>query len=413
MLRSGVNKGCGGCARLRRLAVVQPHQQPQLQQQQRRQLRTLLSGGNSGGSSGPQPTLGGSSAAAASHEGPSPSLLLGQQPRRGLAAAARKVLEGAGAGAAVDPAAKGKGKGGGRDATPTRRGRVASRSIQARAAAAEVGGAGGGMGMPSSGIGAREQAERERYRERLQQMMDGLEGHIAQCEKAFEEVEEIGEDFDPSSSMEQEQHHRRMLDAAAAEQQRGVPPSFVMPNELLGGPVVETSRERLLRMEGEFERGTVDEALQEYKKVQATLFSSGKAANLPVVKRQIFAWCVFCGFGGGGWRPAGRQSLLVSHHVSHVSARRFTLSYPSKIKQVRPRDPRDGGAAASAEAGAVGGAGPRRGHLRPVPLAGGPGQAGGPGHPRGGEHGGEERQHGRAPRVAADQHGRGGAHGGA
>lgn len=293
MLRSGVNKGCGGCARLRRLAVVQPHQQPQLQQQ-RRQLRTLLSGGNSGGSSGAQPTLGGSSAAAASHEGPSPSSLLGQQPRRGLAAAARKVLEGAGAGAAVDPTAKGKGKGGGRDATPTRRGRVASRSIQARAAAAEVGGAGGGVGMPSSGMGAREQAERERYRERLQQVMDGLEGHIAQCEKAYEEVEEIGEDFDPSSM---EEHHRRMLDAAVAEQ-RGVPPSFVMPNELLGGPVVETSRERLLRMEGEFERGTVDEALQEYKKVQATLFSSGKAANLPVVKRQIFAWCVLFGILG-------------------------------------------------------------------------------------------------------------------
>lgn len=102
-------------------------------------------------------------------------------------------------------------------------------------------------------------------------------------------LDEIEEDFYPvyssstsssSGSMPMQQH----------QQQQQQPQQHLIPNEHLSP--VETEQERMHRLEIQFEQGTIAEALSEYKEVQDTLFNSGKAANLPVVKRQIFAWYV-------------------------------------------------------------------------------------------------------------------------
>jgi len=96
-------------------------------------------------------------------------------------------------------------------------------------------------------------------------------------------LDEIEEDFyplssSPAGSMPMQQHQQQ-------QQQQ-----HLIPNEHLSP--VETEQERMHRLEIQFEHGTIAEALAEYKEVQDTLFNSGKAANLPVVKRQIFAWYV-------------------------------------------------------------------------------------------------------------------------
>ena len=98
-------------------------------------------------------------------------------------------------------------------------------------------------------------------------------------------LDEIEEDFYPipsspsAGSMPMQQHQQQQ------QQQQ-----HLIPNEHLSP--VETEQERMHRLEIQFEQGTIAEALAEYKEVQDTLFNSGKAANLPVVKRQIFAWYV-------------------------------------------------------------------------------------------------------------------------
>lgn len=228
------------------------------------------------------------------------------------------MLESASASSAADGhaggAAAAKMKGGrDGDSTPTRR-RI-SRSIQAQAAAAasssgsasvaaEAGGIGGqgsgGRGGDMAGDGGGHQ-----YLRALQmELVDSLQqGHVEQ-ELFMEMLEDFAApaaawmdaEAAAASAASVPSEYQPQPQQQPLSQQVEWPTSFVIPNEKLepGAAVVETTRERLLRLETEFERGTVEEALEEYKAVQETLFRTGKAANLPVVKRQVFAWCVSC-----------------------------------------------------------------------------------------------------------------------
>jgi hypothetical protein len=142
-------------------------------------------------------------------------------------------------------------------------------------------------------MGGEEEYTRRVLRGKLIDLLDGEQ-------RESERWEEVVHEFDPLPDYQhqhQHQQHQRMFEQAA--ERASALPRYVIPNEQLeeegstwGAAVVETTRERLLRLEAEFERGTVEEALQEYREVQETLFRTGKAANLPVVKRQLFAWCV-------------------------------------------------------------------------------------------------------------------------
>lgn len=232
-------------------------------------------------------------------------------PRRGLAAA-RRVLEKATVNAAASISATGgadggtaTGKGGvGRDSTPTRR-RI-SRSMQAQAHTQAVRHADQPPSSASAAVGAAgrmeggERVATEEHRQltalleegytRFDDMVNAWEGAM---EEEFLKAAKAGSGASsgpgPLSKAHHAQHERMMFDPAAV----ATMPSFVIPNDRLeGGAALETTRERLVRLEEEFEQGTVMEALLEYKEVQETLFRTGKAANLPVVKRQIFAWCV-------------------------------------------------------------------------------------------------------------------------
>ena len=51
---------------------------------------------------------------------------------------------------------------------------------------------------------------------------------------------------------------------------------------------IQTSFEALYNREETLEEGTVDAAVEEYKEVREALFKSGKAANMPVVKKVMF-----------------------------------------------------------------------------------------------------------------------------
>jgi hypothetical protein len=95
-------------------------------------------------------------------------------------------------------------------------------------------------------------------------------------------LDEIEEDFYPV--------HSSSPSSPGSLPMQQQPQQHLIPNEHLSP--VETEQERMHRLEIQFEQGTIAEALAEYKEVQDTLFNSGKAANLPVVKRQIFAWYV-------------------------------------------------------------------------------------------------------------------------
>ncbi len=93
-------------------------------------------------------------------------------------------------------------------------------------------------------------------------------------------LDEIEEEFYPAS--------RELPTSASSATSLPVRHPHLLSNGQIGA--VETERERLFRLETQFEQGTIEEAVEEYREVQETLFTSGKAANLPVVKRQIFAW---------------------------------------------------------------------------------------------------------------------------
>lgn len=333
MLRSGVNKGCG-CARLRWLAAPGTAEGWQSHlHQQRRRLRRLIEQ--------PPPSLP-SVAAPTSHE---PAAGLGsllrplqsqmQQPRRGLAAAARRVLgKGAAANAASISAtgaeggsATGKkaGGGGGRDATPTRRRVFRSMQAQAHAQAALRGeqqppsaseAVAAGRMEGGGRVATEEQRQLTALLEnsytRFDDMVNAWEGAMEEefLKAAASSSSATGAGASgpgPLSKAHHAQHERMLFDPSVATTTLPAS-SFVIPNDRLeDGGGVQTTRERLVRLEEEMERGTVLEALAEYKEVQETLFRTGKAANLPVVKRQIFAWwvdlCMFvcvCVSGGVG-----------------------------------------------------------------------------------------------------------------